>query len=193
MLIDSVPTVLIPAWQQARRSRKRRGSVACTAKSRRSGTIRSQPSARVSHIWLGCIFPKTRPSGAQLVTQCHTMVKVAFRLLPAHVAGALDSQRSRRTSNEGVNGVKSQPKYDVCSHDVNMGSPTLVLPVQSAYQNGDGAPIVPNSWPVMGSAVGNQSDRSDKYKLLATAAKACAAGGKWSSLCIQFIARKEDC
>lgn len=191
MLIISIPTVLIPAQQWARRSRKGRGSVACTEKGEGSGATRSQPFARVSRIWLGCI-PKDEIEWGRRRPLCHTVDKVAYRLLQTTAMALSSNQRSRHTPNEGANAVESQPKCDAGSRDVNTGSSTLVEAVNS-HQYDDGVPILPNGWPVMGSAVGNQSSRGAEYKRTAMLAKAHIARGKGNSFCFQSTARKEDC
>lgn len=153
MLEDSIRTVLIPAWQQARRSGNRGGSVACLGKTRLSGTIRSKLSGRASHIWLGCI-PEDEIQWGTMPGQCHTMVKVALRDMQEIVSGVSCNQLSRHAFSQKVNGIKSRPKYDSTLHKVNMGSPLLVNPLQCGHLCGDGTPILPNGLPVMGVAVG---------------------------------------
>ena len=79
MLEDSVRTELTPAWQQARRSRKRRGSVACSEQGRGSGVTRSQPTVSVSHIRLRVSFLEDKTQWGVNASQCHTVANVAHR------------------------------------------------------------------------------------------------------------------
>ena len=100
-------------------------------------------------------------------------------------------QHCQRAFNEKVNGVESQPNHDASSHDVNSGSPKLVVEVNNNLY-GDGVPIVLKSQPVMGMTVGNQPGSAQLYKVSAMTAKEAEAEGKWNSLCAQLIQRKED-
>ena len=190
-MVNSIPTVLIPAWQRALRSRKRRGSVACTEQGQMSGITRSDLLVRVSRIWLGCISDDETQRGLT-ATLCHTVIKVAHQFGHADVTWLHVNQSNWRTSNEEANGVESQPKYDAGSHYVNMGFPKLV-DVSSVDQYGNGVSIVPKGWPVMGSAIGKQTNPSTNYKVTVMGPKDLCPGGKGNSFCIRFNSRKEDC
>lgn len=192
MLKTSIPNVLIPAWQQALRSRKRRGSVACTGKGRGSGITRSKPSVRVSHIRLKVSFLEDKTQWGTILPRCHTVIKVASLFVHCNVALVRCNQLNRRASNEEVNGVESQPNYDAASQNINMGSPKLGM-VFTPAQYGDGVPIVPNGWSVMDSAVGSNVGRTIVNKRAVMRVNAHPVWGKWNSFFVQSKARKEDC
>jgi hypothetical protein len=191
VLVTFIPTLLIPAWQQARRSRKGRGTVACREQGRRSGTVRSQSFVRVSCTWLGCISEDEIQWGV-IRTRCYTTVYVASRQIQGGTCVDLCNQFSRHVFNEKINGIESQPKYSIASRSVNTRSPNLVR-VVNAHQHGDGVPIVPNGWPVMGSAIGIQSGSSLQNKMSVMTPKPEVCEGKWGSSSIQLMMRTEDC
>ncbi len=146
--MTSVPTVLIPAQQWARRSGNGRGSAACTEQVGESRvTVRNLPG-KVSRIWLEC-FSKARSSGEELEARCHAVTEMAFRPVRDWDKVTSRNQSGRRTPNDGAKRIESQPSYDAAPFQVNRGSPKLV---DALHQYGDGAPIVPNGRPVMGSA-----------------------------------------
>lgn len=188
---SSVPTVLILV-QQWTTPGNREGSVACTEQGVGSGITRSKPRVRVSHVWQEC-FLEGEIQRRMMMAHCHTVVYVAVRSIWRDSICARHSRIDRRIPNEGTDGIESLPNHDVSLHEVNSGSPTLVLLVKSTYQNGDGGSIVPNRWTLTGSAVGIKSDRCDEYKSLVTEVKSQSAGGKGDSLRIRLTARKEDC
>lgn len=130
-------------------------------KTRESGTIRSKLSGRASHIWLGCI-PEDETQWGQIPAQCHTMVKVALRDVRGVIGEAARNQLSRHAFDQKVNGVQSRSKYDRTLRSVNMGSPLLVNPLKCGHLRGDGTPILPDSLPVMGVAVGPRNQREIK-------------------------------
>ena len=173
MLINSIPTVLIPAQQWARRSGNGRGSVACTDNTG-SGSTRSQPCAWVSHIWLRC-NPEDETQLGMMIPRRHTVDNVASWFVQRGDVLLADNQPNQSTSNEEANGVESQPKYDATSLNESVGSPKLAMLI-TAGQHGDGGLIVPNGWPVIGSAVGIQSDRGDEYKSTAMKTKTHTLG-----------------
>ena len=191
LLKNSIPTVLIPTRERVRRSRKRRGSVACTEQGERGGTTRSKPFVRVSRIWLGCISEEETQRGV-ILSRCHTVDNVASRSMRGVCVVCPRIQFDRRDSSEEANGVKSQPKYDEASASENMGSPKLAGPV-NAHQYGDGVPIVPNRLPVMGLAAGHRSGRSAANKSAAMLTNLPRSWGKWSSSFALLVAQKEDC
>ena len=192
MLTISIPTVLIPTWQQVRRSRKRRGSVACTEQGEGSGAIRSKPLVRVSCIRLKVYFLEDETQWGKRNAQRYTMAKVALRFVRERLGLTSRSQRNRHTPNEGANGVENQPKYNAASHNVNMGSPKQVW-LFEVHLYGDGVPIVPNRLPVMGLAASNQSGPILWNKCAAMLANTRDTGGKWNSFCVWPLTRKEDC
>ena len=171
MLINSIPTVLIPAQEWARRPGNRRGSVACTEQGRGSEITSSQPSVRVSHVWLKCFLEGETQRGVKMA-QCHTVIQVAFRVCVWGVSVRPSNQPSRRTSNEEANGVESRPNHDVASYSINVGSPKQMK--TSAWRRSSNST---QGWPVMGSAVGNQADRGAEHKLTVMLVKPLSLGG----------------
>lgn len=175
MLMYFIPTVLIPAQKWARRPGNGRGSVACTEKGRRGKITYCEPSVRVSHVRLKCILEGETQRGVKMCPMLHgdsgdiSSCVWEFSVRP-------NNQPRRRTSSEEANGVESQPNHDAASYSTNAGSPNLVRNINS-NQHGDGVPIVPNGWPVMGPAVGNQSDRGGENKLAVMSAKPLSLGG----------------
>lgn len=197
LLENSIPTELIPAWKQARRSRKRRGSVACSEQGKRSGAIRSEPFVRVSRIWPGC-FPKDE---TQWSVNVHSISHDGLGdiLIQAEKCTIVRRyQLDRHIFNEKVNGVKSQPKYDDASHNVNMGSPNLVGVAVRCYcqpewrrsPNSTQRNFSPDWWEfrstLTGEATGFPTSLAWGYKRSAMNAKDHTAKGKWDSLCIQL-------
>jgi len=197
LLENSIPTELIPAWQQARRSRKRRGSVACSENGKRSGAIRSEPFARVSRIWRGC-FPKDETQWSVSVDSVSHggLGDILVRAEKCTIFHRY--QLDQHVFNEKVNGVESQPKYDGASHNVNMGSSNLGEVVARHYYQPEWRRS-PNSTQrnfsqflekfrstVTGEATGFQTSLACGYKRTVMDAKDCTVKGKWDSLCIQL-------
>lgn len=172
----SMSTELIHAWQQARRSRKRVGSVACSEQGERSETIFSRPFVRTSRVWLRCNPKDETQWGVKHDPMSHdglgdisTFVKrVTVRSCNRH---------GRRAESDSVNGVQSRPNHDASSHSVNMGSPKLAGSVNTCLY-GDGVPILPKSQPVMGVTAGNQSGSASRHKSPAMATKPEKGRGK---------------
>ena len=149
MLISFIPTVLIPAQQWARRSRKRGGSVACTEQGKTTGIIRSERFVRVSRIWSGYL-PEDEIQWGRTANRCHTMIKVASQ-----------SMLRSRFPFEAINWIGTsqmmgpkESKVDLSTtsktslHSVNVGSPK-----QESFLHGDGVLIVLKGLPVMGKAI----------------------------------------
>ena len=171
MLINSIPTVLIPTQQWACKSGNRGESVACTEQGMKSGITRSQLHVRVSHVWLKCFLEGETQWGVNMA-QCHTVIKVAFRACAGILGSCPSNQPRRHASNEEVNGVKSQPNHDDSSYNVNSGSPKLVAtPVRRRSSNST------QGWPVMGSAASNQSGQRVGNKSIVISAKPRILGG----------------
>lgn len=174
-----MPVVLIPAVK-ALRSRKRGGSVACTKKGKRSGAVRSQPLFRASHVWLGYVSRRRVPVGSKDVPVSHDGLR-GTSVCADDVTARSPQPSNRRTSNEGANGVESQPNHDASQHSVNMGSPTLV-------KSGQRLPTWRRSshstqgWPVMGSAIGIQSSRWSANKVTAMIPNPQMLGGRRTDL-----------
>lgn len=204
MLEVSIRTVLIPAWQQARRPRKRRGSVACTEQGSGSGVTRSEPTVSVSHIWLRVCFLEDETQWGVNASQCHTVNNVAYRFSCGSMCCLLPHPADRHVSNEEINGVESQPVYDESSLRCNCGiasagavewfhSPAWRRSshiTQGLHRN-----RCSPRWPVMGPAVGQRStDRiGERHKRPAMEAKPQLSEGKENSLCIPNKVQKEEC
>jgi len=165
-----IPTALIAAQQWARRLGNESGSEACAGKGERSGTIRSKPFVRVSHVWLRMRFLEDEIQRGIMMTRGHTMVKVASRLSTDISPCGFGIKSSRRASSEEVNGIESQPTHDKSLHSVNTGSPKLAAQVNRCLY-GDGTPILPNGLPVMGVAVGTRCRIGNGYKVPAMESK----------------------
>lgn len=204
MLEVSIRTVLIPAWQQARRPRKRRGSVACTEQGGGSGVTRSEPIVSVSHVWLRVSFLEDETQWGVNASQCHTVTNVARRsvqgvcvVLPLHPV-------YRHVPSEGINGVESQPVHDKTSLRCNCGiasagvtsfarSPAWRRSSHSTQGTRRSRRALRR--PVMGPAAGGPKARriGDRKKLPAMGAKADFSQGKENSNCVPNRARKEEC
>lgn len=165
-----IPTALIAAQQWARRLGNESGSEACAVKGRRSGTIRSEPFVRVSHVWLRMGFLEDEIQRGMMMTRGHTMVKVASRLSTDISPCGFGIKSSRRASNEEVNGIESQPKHDMSLYSVNTGSSKLAVLVNHCLYD-DGTPILLNGLPVMGVAAGTRYRIGDEYKSSAMVTK----------------------
>jgi hypothetical protein len=204
LLENSIRTVLIHAWQQARRPRKRMGSVACTEQGRGSGVTCSQPTVSVSHIWLRVSFLEDETQWGVNASQCHTVTNVAYRCSCGGMCCLPPHPTNRHIPNEGTNGVESQPNYDRSSLRYNCGiaSSGVVEWVHSPVWRRS-SHITQGShqkWcnprrPVMGPAVGQQStDRiGERYKRPEMEAKAPLSEGKENSFCVPTKERKEEC
>lgn len=190
MLKYSIPTVLIPVQQWTRRSGNRGGSVACTEEGSRSEITMIRPIVRVNRVRLNCYCLRRDSAGRKQDPASHgDLSDVLTFAMGIMVRPCI--QHCQRAFNEKVNGVESQPNHDASSHNVNSGSPTLVVEVNNNLY-GDGVPILPKSQPVMGMTVGNQPDSVQFYKVPAMVAKEVETEGKWNSLCAQLMKRKED-
>lgn len=196
MLEDSIRTVLIPAWQQARRSGNRGGSVACTEQGRGSGITRSEPFVSVSYIRSRVCFLEDETQWEMTEFRCHTVINVALR--PVIEDRMLSSiiLAGRHTPNDGANGVESRPKYDESSLSCNCGiaSAGVVDWLHSpAWRRSS---HITQGWPVMGSAADHRSidQIGGEYKTSAMMAESSSSKGKGNSFLflVQF-ARKEDC
>jgi hypothetical protein len=166
----SIPTALIAVQQWTRRLGNEGGSEACAGKDGRSGTIRSKPFVRVSHIRSKVCFLEDEIQRGMMMTRSHTMVQVASRLSAEVSPCGLGIKPSRRASSEEVNGIESRPTCDTSLHSVNTGSPKLVVLVNHRLY-GDGTPILPNGLPVMGVAAGVSHRIGDGYKSAAMPTK----------------------
>lgn len=143
MLEDSIRTVLIPAWQQARRPGNGRGSVACTEQGRGSGITRSEPFVSVSHIRSRVYFLEDEAQWEMTEIRCHTVIKVALR----HASE--DRMLSSAVQSVGTL-LMLEPmglKVDLSMTNLHLvviaGSPLLVWWNGSTHLRGDGVPILP--------------------------------------------------
>ena len=157
-----------------------------------SGIARSKPNGSVSHIWLRCISEGEIQWG-MTTTLCHTAIKVAYRLYETIVTLVSYPVKSRHIFNEKSEGIESQPKYDQAPHKRNTGSPALVCCYVNSRQYGDGVPIVPERLPVMGLAIGKQSNRHTLDKVTAMKLKQVCVWGKWNSFCSESTTESEVC
>lgn len=187
----SVSTVLIHALRGARRSRKRMGSVACTEQGREGEIIGSLTSVRISRVGLKCILEDETQWGVNIYPVSHDGLGDTSAFAKGVIVRP-SIRHSRRAFNEKVNGVKSQPTHDTSSHNVNSGSPTQEGTIKT-YLHGDGVPIVPKGLPVMGKAIGNQSDSGELYKSLSNEDETNSSRGEVEQFLCSTNKRKEVC
>ncbi len=201
---DFIHTVLIHAWQQARRPRKRMGSVACTEQGSGSGITRSQPTISVSHKWLKVYFLEDEIQRGVNRTRCHTVINVSSQRSCESMQLLLSHPTSWSASNEEVNGIESRPKYDKSSFRCNCGIASVgavewfhspAWRRSSHITQGSHRYRCSPRWPVMGPAVGQPSTDQigGRYKSPAMGTKAETFEGKENSLCILARVRKEEC
>lgn len=157
-----------------------------------SGIARRKPNGSVSHKWLRCISEDEIQWG-MTTTLCHTAIKVAYRLYGTIVILVPYPVISRHIFNEKSDGIKSQPKYDAAPHKRNTGSPSLACRYCNDHQHGDGVPIVLNRLPVMGLAIGKQSNRRNSNKVTVMKPKKFFVWGKWNSFCAAITNEREVC
>jgi len=157
VLEDSIRTVLIPAWQQARRSGNRGGSVACTEQGRGSGITRSEPSVSVSHIRSRVCFLEDETQWEMTEFRCHTVIKVALRRVVGNRKLFLHYLTCRHTPNAGANGVESRSKYDKSSLSCNCGIASAGAVEWFHSPAWRRSFHITQGWPVMGSAADHRS------------------------------------
>lgn len=188
---NSMSTVLIHVLRRTRRSRKRMGSVACTEQGEEDEIISCLTSVRTSRVWLKCILEDETQWGVKTDPVSHDDLGDTS----AFAKGVIDRpgiRHSRRAFNEKVNGVKSQSNHDRSSHNVNSGSPTQKGTIKT-YLHGDGVPIVPKGLPVMGKAIGNQSDFGELNKSLSNEDETNSTRGEVEQFLCSTNKRKEVC
>ena len=128
------------------------------------------------------LFPEDEIQWGITMSRCHTVDKVTSRLLERMGRLHLSIQCDRHAGNKLADGIESRSNHDITSPNVNAGSSKLVREVNPHLYD-DGVFVVPNGWPVMGSA-GGPAVRGNEYKLTAMSAKARKAGGKEDSFCV---------
>lgn len=187
----SISTVLIHVPRGTRRSRKRMGSVACTEQGGGGEIISSLASVRISRVWLKCILEDETQWGVNTNPVSHDDLGDTSAIAKGVIVRP-SIRYSRRTFNEKANGVKSQPNRDPSSHNVNSGSPKQMGLLKTSL-HGDGVPIVLKGLPVMGKAIGNQSDSDELNKASVMMTNPIPTRGEVEQFLCSTNKRKEVC